>query len=101
MDYYRPKRGNLLGLLLWTVILSVIMLIILIFWKPEIIQKTNAEGEPIGELDTAKTILASIIVALTIVLIIYLLSTSGVSKMIPGSELVTKNPEDLSDILED
>lgn len=80
MDDYRPKRGNLLGLLLWTVILSVIVTIILVFWKPEIIQKTNIDGDPIGELDGAKTILAAIIVALAIVLLVYLVSTAGFRK---------------------
>lgn len=77
MDDYRPKRGNLLGLLLWTVILSVIVTIILVFWKPDITQKTNIDGDPIGEMDGAKTILAAAIVSLTIVLLVYLISTAS------------------------
>lgn len=79
-DNTKRNRGNVLGLILWFVIIAVIAGIILALWKPTIVQKDNVNGNPTGELDTSKVVVGALIISLIIVIIIYLVMTASKSR---------------------
>jgi hypothetical protein len=65
------------GLLLWFFIIAVITWFILYMLKPEAIQKRNAAGVATGEVDWGRLLIASIIIALIIVLFIWLIRSAN------------------------
>lgn len=71
------KNGYALGgvgsLILWFIIIAVIVWFILWALKPKAVQVLTPSGEPTGQLDAGKVLIASIIIALIIVLIIWLI----------------------------
>jgi len=78
METSCQRKGNVIGMAIWFAVIAVISIIILVFWKPEIVQKKDVNGEPIDEIDSPKIVLASFIVSLTFIIIIYLVTSSKV-----------------------
>ena len=60
-------------LFIWFLILAVIFWIILYAWKPESLQKKNERDIPTGEVNAGAVLLVSIIIAILISLIIFVL----------------------------
>ncbi len=69
------NKNKLLQLLLWLVIIAVIVYILLMLTKPAFVRKTTStvDGVTTTEIDQTKAIITSLIVAVIIVLILYLL----------------------------
>lgn len=65
--------GGIGNLLLWFIIIAIIVWFILWALKPRIVQRIGPNGEPTGEIDAGKVLVASIIIALIIVIIIWLI----------------------------
>lgn len=61
------------NLILWFIIIAVIVWFILWALRPVAVQRLTPAGEPTGEVDAGKVLIASIIVALIIVVIIWLI----------------------------
>lgn len=68
---------NIGSLLLWFFIVAVIAWFILYTMKPEAIQKRNAAGVATGEVDWGRLLIASIIIALVVVLFIWLIRAAN------------------------
>lgn len=71
------KQGGC-GLLLWFVILAVLVWFILYAVRPVSLQQKDENGNPTGQVDAWKALLAAIIIALIIILIIW--AIQGCSK---------------------
>ena len=71
--------GGFLNLLLWFIIIAVIVWFILWALKPAFVQKRNSSGELTGQVDSAKVLWISIIIALIIVVIIWLIRVAATS----------------------
>ena len=67
------RNKSLLTLILWFIIITVVAWIVLWSWKPEIVQKTDSQGQPTGEPDGAKVLIGSIVIGLLLIIVIYLL----------------------------
>lgn len=65
--------GGIGNLILWFIIIAVIVWFILWATKPRAVQRLTPAGEPTGEVDAGKVLVASIIIALIIVVIIWLI----------------------------
>jgi len=68
------KKQNLGNLLLWFIGIAVIVYIILAITKPTWVQQKDLAGLPNGTLNQGTTIIISIVVAIIIVGLIYLLN---------------------------
>lgn len=73
----KKPNGNLLGLILWFIIIAVIAGIILAVWNPTIVQKTDLNGNPTGELDSCRVVIAALIISLILTILIYLIKNVG------------------------
>jgi hypothetical protein len=58
------------------IIIALIVYFILYLWKPTWLQKTDANG-PTGQIDVGKTIIASVIITLIILLIVWIIRGCG------------------------
>jgi len=68
------KRGrSLLTIILWFIIISIIAWIVLWSWKPTFVQQVDSQGNATGEPDGAKVLIASIIIGVLGIILIYLL----------------------------
>ena len=68
-----PQDGNFLNLLIWFLLISVAVYLFLFYLlNPTILQTQDATGSHTGNADAAKTLLASIIIAIFIVFAIYI-----------------------------
>jgi len=67
------RNRSLLTLILWFIIITVVAWIILWSWKPEIVQKTDSQGQPTGEPDGAKVLIGAVIIGVLAIIVIYLL----------------------------
>ena len=76
---YGTKHGgtNWGQYLLWFIIIAVIAYLIMYALKPTWIQKTGANGQPTGEVDGGKTLIAALIAALVVTLIVWLVRSCG------------------------
>lgn len=67
--------GGIGNLILWFLVIAVIVWFILWAWKPKAVQRLTPSGEPTGEVDPGRVLVASIIIALIIVVIIWLIKS--------------------------
>lgn len=71
-----PQKNNLLNLIIWFVIITVAWYILLYFIiKPMGLQVKDVAGNPTGRVDSAKTLLWSLILAALVVAVVYLIKT--------------------------
>ena len=65
------------ALILWFIIIAVIAWFILYSLRPTFVQtKDPVTGQPTGEIDAGRVLLASIVIALVIIIIIWLIRSS-------------------------
>ncbi len=65
------------NLLLWFFIIAVIAWFLLYTIKPDAVQKRNAAGIVTGEVDWGRLLIASIIIALVVILFIWLIRAAN------------------------
>ena len=71
--YFGPKTSGW-TVLIWFVILAALAWVILYAIKPNIIRQTNALGVPTEAVDQGKLLIASIIVSIILLAILYLIN---------------------------
>jgi hypothetical protein len=74
------KTYSLVGignLLLWFFVLAVIIWFILWTVKPKLVQKLTPNGDPTNTVDPGKVLIASIVIALIIMVIFWLAKSYG------------------------
>lgn len=68
-----PRRHMSMGMIiLWFFIIAVIAWVILYFWKPQMVQTTPVNGVSTGVIDYGKLLLASVVIAVLILLIVWI-----------------------------
>jgi len=64
------------ALILWFIIIAVITWFILYSLRPTWVQRKDSNGQPTGAIDAGRVLLASIVIALIIVIIVWLIRGS-------------------------
>jgi len=62
-------------LLLWFIILTIVWWIILYAWKPTAVQTRDSKGNPTGDPDGAKVLVASLLLSLIITILLFVIFT--------------------------
>ena len=73
-DLTTPRRQTGWNLLLWFVILTALAWVVLYVIRPNFVRRTNALGVVLDEIDQTKLIISSIIFAVIVLAILYLLN---------------------------
>ena len=66
------KMGGLASLVLWFIIIFVVIWFILWLTKPAAVQTRNPDGTLTGNIDAGKVLVASLVIALIIIILIWL-----------------------------
>ena len=69
--------GNWWYLFWWWLVIAVVVWLILVLTVPEFVQQCDEDGNPNGEVDQGKAILAAIIIALIVCVLIWLFTGAG------------------------
>jgi hypothetical protein len=73
-----PRKGEVekkgpkwVNLLVWFLVVAILSYVILYSWNPEMLQTKDIAGKPSGNSDMTKTVLASVVIGLIVVVVVY------------------------------